>query len=116
MGQANFARTRTGDRAIAGKIRRIRSLEHRLENTKDRRVTYSEASSRIRKKAVEEINQIKLGKRALLRKLTRLEKKMQHRMKEMQSGKYKSIKILHKFEKWRSATRQKWRRILRDAE
>merc|ERR1712032_1342691 len=48
MMQAVLRNTRAGYRAIAGKIRLTRSLEHTLDNLKSRRTRYSEASGRIR--------------------------------------------------------------------
>merc|ERR1712137_1479500 len=101
-------------RAIAAKIQRIQSLMHVLERMKGRRTTYIKASRRMRTKAMDEIHKIHLAKLNLIRKLWRVEKRVQHKMREFQSGNYKTMKSLQKLEKWKSITSHKWTKVLRD--
>merc|ERR1712137_264640 len=112
----DFVKTHLARRAISRKIRRIRSLEHILEKMKGRGLTYYEAARRMRKKAVVEISRIKLAKLNVVRKLRRVQKRMQDKLRELHSGKYKTMKSLRKLEEWRGVKSHKWAMILREAE
>merc|ERR1712137_231761 len=102
----DFVKTHLARRAISRKIRRIRSLEHILEKMKGRGRTYYEAARRMRKKAVVEISRIKLAKLNVVRKLRRVQKRMQDKLRELHSGKYKTMKSLRKLEEWRGVKSQ----------
>merc|ERR1712137_473513 len=103
-------------KAITEKMRRMQSLDHTLENMKGRKISYNEVLRRMRKKATDEVNQMRLDKLNLLSKLRKFEKNMQHKMRELQSGKYSNMESSKRLEQWRKAKSHKWEKIARDAE
>merc|ERR1712137_322239 len=58
----------------------------------------------------------RLDKLNLLSKLRKFEKNMQHKMRELQSGKYSNMESSKRLEQWRKAKSHKWEKIARDAE
>merc|ERR1712137_902134 len=103
-------------KAITEKMRRMQSLDHTLENMKGRKISYNEVLRRMRKKATDEVNQMRLGNLNLWRKLRKFEKNMQHKMRELQSGKYSNMESLRKLEQWRQVKSRTWEKIARDTE
>merc|ERR1712137_1320743 len=74
---AELFKAQVARKAITEKMRRMQSLDHTLENMKGRKISYDEVLRRMRKKATDEVNQMRLDKLNLLSKLRKFEKNMQ---------------------------------------
>merc|ERR1712137_357095 len=75
--RAELFKAQVARKAITEKMRRMQSLDHTPENMKGRKISYNEVLRRMRKKATDEVNQMRLDKLNLLSKLRKFEKNMQ---------------------------------------